>query len=570
MAPCAVFFDATRTRDPDTDRAFHRLRYEWDFGDERGEIWEHSGRAKNRAIGAIAGHVYEWPGDHVAVLVVTDPKGTASRRQVKISVADPDQVFPGKRTRCVSASGDFSGCPSGAETLHSSDFDGSLLDLDGRRTLFRRGESFTFDRSIQLTDASRSGASIGVFGNGSEGALVRARESAGIDAGNDWRVYGLRFEGHGLPLDRAAFSERNGVQRFTLLDVAVRGFGACLSFWSPTAPDAEVAVVDFSCRDFPDPGKGTQLFEDTERSFFQGLDLDRGELRHPADQSEFAHRSAFLNRKLIQHSLYRGRAANQSKNALQLRHCQPAPPWTRCRDGEVPGRYVLVSDNQFVEGGGPQGLTVVRVCDHAGCGGTPGDSQPVQDLIFERNLIQVDSRGPEDRLQSVFMLQGARVTIRNNLLDLQGWPGRDGLNISMLAVMPPSNAARDPADGFEFSHNTVYTGEGMPGSIILCNNGGGGSGHVCANNLVYAPGLRGDRIPTRGIGWKHFGNRFAGESENPFSGPPGRAQASLRDLSGFLPKRPCHSAAEAEVGAHELGAHACNASEPSPSAPAIR
>jgi hypothetical protein len=185
----------------------------------------------------------------------------------------------------------------------------------------------------------------------------------------------------------------------------------------------------------------------------------------------------------------------------------------------------------------------------------------VQDLIFERNLIQVDSRGPQDRLQSVFMLQGAYTTIRNNLLDLQGWPSRDGSILSLLAVMPPSNAARDPADGFEFSHNTVYTGEGMSGSISLCNNGGGGSGHVCADNLVYAPGLRGDRIGTRGSGWKDSGNRFAGESENPFIGPPGRTQASLRDLSGFAPKRPCLSPADTEVGAYELGAQACNASK---------
>jgi len=57
VAPCSVFFDATRTADADFERPFHSLFFEWDFGDDRGETWAVSGRPKHQAIGGVAGHL---------------------------------------------------------------------------------------------------------------------------------------------------------------------------------------------------------------------------------------------------------------------------------------------------------------------------------------------------------------------------------------------------------------------------------------------------------------------------------------------------------------------------------
>jgi hypothetical protein len=535
VAPCAVFFDATGTTDPSTEHPFHVLDYAWDFGDARGQRWAVSGRDKNRAIGALAGHLYEKPGRFTATLVVTNPAGEKGRATLAIEVADPEQVFAGDKTLCVSASGTFDGCPAGARHKTSKDFDGSISNADARRTLFRRGERFEWDAQVRLGDASRSGSLLGAFGPGAGRAEVHAKGKVKIDPGNDWRVEGLAL--HGPPgSDGAAIGETDGVRRFTVHDVEVRGFNNCASFWSPNAPDVEVAFVDVRCADFPDPGDGAKFFEDTEDSMFLGLEVDRGEMKSPQDSTEFGHRSIFSRRKIVQHSRYTGRAPNQSKNALQLRHCPSSPDWLgRCPNGKVPGQYVIVSDNHFVEGGGPRGLNVVRTCDHASCDARGGHSQPLLDWIFERNLVQVRGQdASRDQMQAVFQLQSGRTTVRNNVADLQGWPAKAGAGRSVLVwLMPPSNAARDSVDGVWVLNNTVYLGSGYAGAAIVCA-GPAGQGHLCDNNLLYAPAHGGRLMPAMGPGWRAEGNQLLDGAASPFAAaPPGPLRASLRELDAF-------------------------------------
>ena len=315
----------------------------------------------------------------------------------------------------------------------------------GRRTLLRRGETFEWDQPLRLVDATAAGSSIGAYGGGTARATLRVKGASRVvlDPGNDWRVAHLAIVAAGAK--ESAIDEKGGVARFTAFDVEVRGFDGCATFWSPPKPDAEVAFVDVRCADFPDPGTGTKFYEDTERSMFLGLEIDKGDMRDPRDQTEFAYRTVYSQKKLIQHGRFQGRAPNHSKGLLQLRHCSAIGPWAkRCPDGKTPSRYVIVSDNHFIDGGGPRAMTVIRICDHGTCGGRPGESQPVEDYIFERNLFQVDVRDvATEKLASVFDIQAARTTLRNNVADLQGWPqGRPGRAIFAIAE-PPSNPARD-------------------------------------------------------------------------------------------------------------------------------
>lgn len=535
VAPCAVFFDATATSDPSTDAPFHDLDHRWDFGDERGESWSISGAPKNRAVGGIAGHLFTHPGTFTVTLQVTNRAGERATATHQVRVDDPEVVFGGGKTLCVSAAGDFDGCPDGAAHARSGDFDASLANAPGRRTLLRRGETFAWDRVVRLVDASGGGASIGVFGKGNARATLRAAAGSRVllDPGNDWRVAHVELVGTGVK--ESAIDEKGGVARFTVWDAEVRGFDGCATFWSPPRPDAEVAFVDVRCKDFPDPGSGTKFYEDTERSMFLGLDIDKGDKRDPRDQTEFAYRTVYSQKKLIQHGRFQGRAPNQSKNLLQLRHCSAIGPWAkRCPDGRTPSRHVIVSDNHFIEGGGPHAMTVIRVCDHGTCGGRPGESQPVEDYIFERNLFQLNVRDvATEQLGSVFEIQAGRTTVRNNVADLQGWPhGRPGRAIFAIAV-PPSNPARDRGGRVWILNNTVYLGRDFPGSFVLCGTRGAIESGVCANNLVHAPGLGGQAVPLLGQGWRALGNVFD-VGASPFAGPPPAAlRATRRDLAAF-------------------------------------
>lgn len=550
VAPCAVFFDATATSDPSTDAPFLDLDHRWDFGDERGESWAVSGLPRNTAVGGIAGHLYTQPGTFTVTLTVTNRMGAHSTARQQVRIDDPERVFAGDKTVCVSVSGDFGGCPAGAAHARSGDFDAVLANAPGRRTLLRRGESFDWDRPVRLVDATGRGASLGAFGSGTQRAKLRA--SAGsrvmIDPGNDWRVAHVELEGGGS--DRSAIDEKGGVARFTAWDVAVRGFNGCAVFWSPPKPDAEVAFIDVQCSDFPDPGSGTKFYEDTERSMFLGLEIDKGDLRDPRDQSEFDYRTVYSQKKLIQHSRFRGRAQNQSKNVLQLRHCSAIGAWAaRCPDGANPSRHVIVSDNHFIEGGGPLGMTVIRVCDHGTCGGKPGESQRVEDYVIERNLIQVDVRDPAtESLNTVFDLQASKSVVRNNVADLQGWPAGGTRRMFFVSAVPPSNPVRDPGGHLSILHNTIYLGRDFPRLFVLCGTGGVILDSACSNNLVVAPGLRGDSPPVLGRGWTAVGNRI--ESAWPFAGKvPAALQVTRRDPSAFALAPGAQSGVAAGAGA---------------------
>jgi hypothetical protein len=533
-APCAIFFDATATTDASAKHPFHELDFSWEFGDERGETWSVSGQPKNRADGGIAGHLFTRPGNYEVTLSVANEAGQRATAKTTIAVADPDASFAGDRTRCVSVSGAFDGCPAGADQVHAADFDASLQNADGRRTLFRRGETFRWDRLVKLADASEHGAAIDAFGPGDARAEIVAAAPVALDPGNDWRVANLSLRGIGKVEGSAAFFEPDGVDLFTVSNVEVRAFNTCATLWSPLKPNTRVSFVDVTCRDFPEPGKGTKFYEDTAESMYLGLDIDKGNHSDPRDQTEFAYRTVYSVKKLIQHGRFRGRAPNMSKNLLQLRHCEGKGPWAaRCPDGRVPSRWVIVSDNQFVEGGGPRAITVIRVCDHASCLGKPGQSQPLSDYIFERNLIQVDVKdAATETLESVFMLQGAGISVRDNVADLQGWPRGGPHRMVFAFVAPPSNPSRDRAENIWITDNVIYLGDGYPGSAVLCSAPRGGSNFVCAGNLLYAPKLGGSATATMGSGFQGSGNRLDGP--NPFAkGPPPKGRATLRDLGGF-------------------------------------
>lgn len=163
-APLAVQFDASGTVATSATLPFHQLTYEFDFGDDRGLTWGLSGQPKNtQSGGPIAAHVFDNPGTYTVRVRARDAGGSVSETSVTITVQDPAAVYPGTRTVCVSSSGSFAGCPSGAAqrtSLPSS--------YDGLRVLLRRGESFG-TVSIATTDDN---AQIGAFGTGAKPSVA--------------------------------------------------------------------------------------------------------------------------------------------------------------------------------------------------------------------------------------------------------------------------------------------------------------------------------------------------------------------------------------------------------------
>jgi hypothetical protein len=198
-APLAVSFSMEQTTNAFGYDSFGELVYDVSFGDtDGGSTWATDGLSKNAMRGPVVAHLFKNVGTFNVVVTVTAPNGSTAQKTVPITVDDPDTTFSGTNTVCVSTSGTFTGCPAGATQTTSSDFDATCQTGAGKRTLYRRGE--TFDSSVKKTFASAVGR-IGVFGAGTARAIVTvSHASANVMEFNaatpasDWAVSDIEWQ----------------------------------------------------------------------------------------------------------------------------------------------------------------------------------------------------------------------------------------------------------------------------------------------------------------------------------------------------------------------------------------
>jgi hypothetical protein len=198
-APLAVQFDASATTAASGDLPFHQVTYQFNFADDRGQTWAQSGLPKNvQSGGPIAAHVFDQPGTYPVRVRATAANGAYSERVVTVTVQDPNTFYAGASTVCVSSSGIYTGCPTGAlqqATLPSP--------LSGKRVLLRRGDTFP-SISLRNTDTNFQ---IGAFGTGAK--PIVGGVSAGMVGGvaswvNDFTVMDLNIGSGTVNIDATA------------------------------------------------------------------------------------------------------------------------------------------------------------------------------------------------------------------------------------------------------------------------------------------------------------------------------------------------------------------------------
>ena len=177
VAPLGVFFDATGTTSTTTIRPFHEVSYQWDFDDPTSgnwnswdatsSTWGPGDLSKNQARGPHASHVFEKPGSYDVLLNTMDSNGNTATKQVTIDVQDPDVVFAGTNTVCFSGSGDFGGCPAGAQQVTTSNFNTAMTHAaPGKRLLLHRGEQWTAASSANLVASGPN--TLAAYGNSAD------------------------------------------------------------------------------------------------------------------------------------------------------------------------------------------------------------------------------------------------------------------------------------------------------------------------------------------------------------------------------------------------------------------
>lgn len=193
VAPLYVNFDATGTIHPQVVNPTHELFYSWTFGDAGAGNWANGVQSagltsKNSAFGPVTGHVFETPGTYVVDLIVMDGVNTKTK-SVSITVQDPNLVYAGANTICISHSGNFTGAPSGADLYTTP---GASTDMfaawnakkaSNKRILFCKADTWTISATISaagLYNGILGGYGTGVAHTFASGTMVSVSAALGV------------------------------------------------------------------------------------------------------------------------------------------------------------------------------------------------------------------------------------------------------------------------------------------------------------------------------------------------------------------------------------------------------
>jgi len=477
VAPLCVHFSASYPDEADSYGWFHDQMYTWDFGDVESGNWSTDDASRNADRGPVSAHVFERPGTYTTTVTVRDAGGTVASESVVITVSDPDVVFSGTMTTCVSASGNFSGAPSGCRTVTTS----SLSTITGyaepgNRILLRRGDSWTV-AGLSGWPTNGGPVTIGAFGTGERPVItVTGGAFLGLDDKQDWRIMDLDLRDPAR--SNGTFGGVMNMQRILFLRIRTRGFadGLGWSHWNDSVLKTidQMAIVECDFGDAQD----NVLYVGSERLALLGTRIQDAHESHVARVWQ-----AYLS--VISHNIMSGSSMDtiSGRHALKLHgpgfsefqnyneYGTPVP------DSGLLGRrteFVVVSDNVFGSSGpwpviiGPQDEATDAMLSH---------------IIFERNRVISDFGSPSAKaVQLSLYVSGRYMTIRNNIFDGTG-------SSSDYTAIRVAERGTEPAPlGIEVYNNTIYRRDNGSGNsrtgVEVWNSA---EGTIVKNNLVSFP-----------------------------------------------------------------------------------
>lgn len=408
-APLGVLFDATTlVAAGAVAHPFHQLRYEFDFGDERGETWPISGAPKNtQAGGPLAAHVFDEPGSYLVRVRIL---GGASpvEASVRIEVGDAHVAYAGAKTICVSTSANYGGCPTGA--LHQTTIPAPLA---GKRVLLRRGETFPGINVRRTDDDVRFSA----FGPGTAKPRVERVDISGGTPGNDGFADDVSILGLSI---RNGIHHESSAARMMLYknDLDTPGgdnsitIGGAIGYYAERNPGVafyhprEIFVVENRViGQVNDEGTPFLNFQGAGSRFaVLGNDMARAQ--------EHTARFFALHKSVVAHNAFRGQAHSASgpsiRSAIKL-HSGGLGPYAD--DLAVSGTswatsQVVIADNLLGDATNNGSFTAGAAPQNADVGTVEG----IEDVIFERNRFV---RGPHTNTELHNV--GRRITTRGNV-----------------------------------------------------------------------------------------------------------------------------------------------------------
>jgi hypothetical protein len=475
VAPFGVVFDgvATTTSNAGID-TFHDYIYYFDFGDGGAANYTYgqlAGQTKNRFVGGpVAAYVYETHGSYTARMWVSDGVSVWGPVSQTITVQDPDVVYAGTNTICVSSSGNFAGAPAGHNPQTSSSFTTMMTSFGttGKRVLFRAGE--TFNCTASSIRSGVNGLYIGTFGGTSQ-AIINATVSLPATQmlqsgdGTDWRLHNLHFSrtiASGFT-DNSALSVGTSARRWTIHNCRATNVSG---FVSPLGGENMVVsklVTSNMNEGVASSGTCSILGNGNKLMGIVDCDLDNSHGIEHVLRLQGAEKSCIISNRIA-------RTAS-GKSYLTLRGFVVAfPGYT--------SRWTVVANNYFDGSGSTASTTGMSSISPQ----NTTSYEELADVIWENNFYHTYLES------TVLQLLGVRLSVRSNV------------------IYRPANAGNSSMLSFELRDNTGYTSN-VPSSSALrihnnstydLNSVGNGSlilvgTNVTAssinNNIYYAPNL---------------------------------------------------------------------------------
>lgn len=430
------------------DRAFHDYAFSWSFGDPGSGSWGTNGKPKNAAQGPVAAHVFETPGTYTVALSVRDASGAVASGQTQIVVSDPEVVYAGTKTTCVSDTADFTGAPTGARQVTTNDLSTiTQYATAGSRILFRRGGQWSTSGGLAWPE-NAGPVTIGAFGAGTNPDALgicanapRITVTSGdfmvMTSKQDWRIMDLSLVDPTRVL--GTFGGAMELQRQLYLRLKIDGFDTALgwSHWNTRRlmPIDEMAIV--SC-DLSNGGDHA-LYVGSERLAILGC-------RARDARSSHVVRVWQAYRGVIAHNEISGSSLDTTSGRHALKFHGPKETELSPADGNgnlrVRSSYSVVSDNVFGSSG-PWPITIA-----------PQDSasdERLSHILFERNRYFADfGNQSATPLQVVLRICGRHITVRNNVLDGSN-AGRYFTGIAILR-----DGVEPAPEQIAVYHNTIY------------------------------------------------------------------------------------------------------------------
>ena len=495
----------------DYDEQFHDLYYYWDTGDT--SFWTApesvmpEWKSKKTAYGPFIRHMYAKPGTYTVSVIVIEPStATVETASLEIVVKDPDVVFAGANTICISTdpAETFTGAPTGSQRFTSyTQAQAALEALNAPgRLLFKRGQSFV---NRWIMDNVKTDLAFGAWGAGAKPIITMTNglptnpfrlptaysETAGraVEA----RFDNLSFVGEWNPIDGSGESGAailaSGNISLMFSDVDFKGYG-------------NILVQDDSSRDNPIQYAGFHYH-------FDNMDLTDYKSYAILTGRQFSANTTFTGCKMAQNVLApQALAGVQGGGSLRqgfARNLYIAGCDFFHNMGHGTGSFgsnpFTWASNRLIDHAGDDGAKV-NICNTSFEGGAEGinfGSVSSENTKIINGLIHNCVVVGDHTTTSGMMLRYAGFTVRNNLMIMPGVPYRANIGVARAFIQfaPRTGSSHDVnTDPRRTSPNNAYNNT-MVGLRTDDENGNWAylavrdfqmvPGSIDENNILYRP-----------------------------------------------------------------------------------